>query len=588
MLKSKYLTHIVTLITGIVLGALLWSSTGFRGNISEGHSHTHSHDEETIWTCSMHPNIRQSEPGKCPICAMDLIPAASGGGSEDPFTLVMTNEAVRLSEIRTTPARTGQATREVRLPGRITVDERGLSVVTAHFDGRITSQNVNFVGAEVARGQVLATVWSPELITAQQELLDAYRQRDRFPELYRSAREKLLFWDISESQIDGVVASGEIRREFELLAPARGVVLQRNVRPQDYIARGQVLYEIADLSRVWVQFEAYEQDNQSLKVNDVVRFESPSFPGKSFAARINWIDPVVNPDSRTVRVRVNLDNANTQWKPDMLVSGVVTSGHASERGVIVPASAILWTGPRSVLFVKLPDEEVPTFEIREVLLGQRSGDEWVILEGVQPGELVVTNGAFKIDAEFQLRDKFSMMNRDVMPQRMGNVIQTSHSGGGGLAQTPTVIPVSGAFKVSLNRILDTYIIARDAFVSSDAEKAFSSAGSLNEQITALRETGLSAEAASAWLLAQEQMKSNLRDWLRSSEIEKQRTAFYATSETLFEVLRKFDAGDVYFLQYCPMAFNDAGATWLSRDEQIENPYLPETMLGCGEVIFRSR
>jgi Cu(I)/Ag(I) efflux system membrane fusion protein len=602
MFTSPYIRYSLILISGIIVGALLFGSFGRKIDDHAGHNHAAGEAaDDTIWTCSMHPQIRQSEPGTCPICAMALIPAASGG-SEDVFTLVMTNEAVRLSEISTSVARLEKPSKVLRLNGRVVPAETHTSVVSASFGGRITSQDVNFIGARVQAGQVLATIWSPELITAQQELLDAIEMADRYPETVEFVRQKLRFWNISNAQIAAIENRGSILNEFPILAPRAGIVTTRNVKPEDFVQPGTVLYEIADLSRVWLEFEAYEQDLSWIRLGQTVRYQAISRPGEEFGGVINWIDPLLNPERRTVKLWVEIANQTGAWRPDMLVTGQIRSDALSGNDVIViPSTAVLWTGPRSIVYVSVPDSERPTFESREVILGERAGDSWIIRSGLSEGERVVTNGAFKIDAEFQLRDKFSMMNRTpgvgaVVQGHQHSVVQsasTSTKPGNVIKSDGTVLTSlrefsNDAFRSRFDEILSSYFEGKDALIASNPELSANHASKLYQQIESARFQSLGGDASGIWLAYREDMLIVVDQWRKSRDLVQQRDQLHIASNLLYEVAQRFGVKNLVYQQYCPMAFNDEGATWLSNREKIENPYLPDTMLGCGEVLARIR
>jgi Cu(I)/Ag(I) efflux system membrane fusion protein len=641
LLNKPIFRYSALLITGVLIGALLFGGFADRAHLGHDHvpvaqtsgggAHGHNHGapgaqndepEETIWTCSMHPQIRSNEPGSCPLCGMDLTPAAAGG-SGDVFTLVMTEEAVALSSIMTSAAVLEVPVREIRMPGRVVAAEDRISSITANTAGRITTQRVGSVGQVVRAGEVLGTIWSPELVTAQQELLDIGQSQDMsdtgVDRMLEAARTRLEFMGLTRGQIAKLEEIGQVVREVELLSPSAGVVLARNVRTQDYVSAGTVMYEIADLGKVWVDLEAWEQDVQWLKTGDVVRYTATSQPGGVFAGRISWIDPVVNPSSRTVRVRLEAENASGQWRPDMLVRGEVLAESRSGAIVTVPSSAVLWTGTRSLVYVQVPGEDVPTFESREVLLGERFGDRWAIRDGLDAGERVVSNGVFTVDAEFQLRDKFSMMNRDGVSAPSGTLRRASREeadadvgpsgsgtgagtagtgsgsgsgsdapgvdGAGAGAQSTDYRALTGtAFRTGFTGVLDAYMDVKDALVASDAGAAAQASRVLRERVEALDEGALRGEAQMAWLGQREELRRQLLAWSRSGEIEHQRTHLYALSGTLFDIAQSFGIQGVVYQQFCPMAFNDAGANWLSREQQIRNPYLSETMLGCGEVL----
>ncbi|MEX2657204.1 MAG: efflux RND transporter periplasmic adaptor subunit [Balneolales bacterium] len=375
---------------------------------------THTDEEGNIvYTCSMHPQIRENEPGNCPICGMELIPVQSDTSEvhEDDYSMVMTEAAMKLGEIQTTPVIRGVPEKQIDLPGRIKVDERRLTNVTTHFPGRILDTKVDFTGAPIRKGEPMATIYSPELITAQRELLEAARQKDRNPRMYESAKQKFRLWEFPDEQIDEVESRGGIQREIEILSPVNGIVLSRNIANEQHVGEGAILYEVANLDHLWVVLEAYEEDIDWISTGDPIRFSSRSNPGQNYEATITYIDPVVDPMMRTVGIRADVENFDRKLKPDMLVRGTLRARMDSEK-LMVPVSSVLWTGPRSLVFVKDSSVDVPRFEVREVELGVRAGDYYVIEEGVEEGEEVVYHGAFRIDSEMQLADRFSMMNRE--------------------------------------------------------------------------------------------------------------------------------------------------------------------------------
>ncbi|NBC00541.1 MAG: efflux RND transporter periplasmic adaptor subunit, partial [Bacteroidetes bacterium] len=415
--------HILSagLLLGLVLGLWLGSGggSGTPDNPQNQNTHVHNGDNEnagtgenvTTWTCSMHPAVRSDEPGSCPICGMDLIPAGETDEGTDEVTMVMTEAAMALADVQTSPVRVEVPTRQVQLPGRIAVDERRITTVTAHFDGRIRDLYVDFTGAPLRAGEAMATIYSPDLISAQRELLQALKHEERSPSAVESARRKLQLWELSEEEIQRIEESGEVQERVNLTSPVSGIVLDRKVSREQYVEEGSVLFEVADLSTVWVIFEAYEEDLDWLRTGQSIAFSMRANPGHRQEATITYIDPVINPDTRTARVRAEVRNPGGRLKPGMLVHGTV-SGAGDDAKHLVPASAVLWTGPRSILYVRVPEADTPRFEAREVTLGHRAGDQYVIEDGVEEGEAVVTHGAFRIDAEMQLADRLAMMNRE--------------------------------------------------------------------------------------------------------------------------------------------------------------------------------
>lgn len=398
--------------TALRYGAVLLLGLFF-GKIFFRTEHTDNHPETTVtahsetWTCSMHPQIKTHHPGKCPICGMDLIPLHTGGNTAAPDVLHLSPDALQLAGVETSVVSRQSTRKTLHLYGKIQTDERLLSNQVAQINGRIDKLGINFTGEAVHKGQLLAVIYSPELIAAQQELLEAAALKTTQPDIYRAAREKLRGWMLTDAQIDRIVNSGKTKTSVEVYANTSGVVISRRVSTGDYVQQGYVLFEIASLSSVWVEFDAYESDLPFLRKGDPVQFSTRSLPGKQFSARIRFIDPVMDAVNRVSKVRVEVPNANGALKPGMFVNGTV-EGQTEKAGnkIVIPRSAILWTGKRSVVWIKVDEG---AFRLREITTGPSLGSSYVVLNGLEEGDEIVTEGAFQVDAAAQLEGKKSMM-----------------------------------------------------------------------------------------------------------------------------------------------------------------------------------
>ena len=407
-MKRKIFTLSITLAAGIFLGWLFFHPTSGK---EEKHDHATEFAQGTIWTCSMHPQIRMEQPGKCPICGMNLIPLTqSGAGSIDPDGIHLSKEAAQLANVLTTVVAKQKPVKEIRLYGKVQGDERLFQSQTAHIPGRIERLYVNFTGEKVAKGQVLAEIYSPELITAQQELLETAKTKESQPELYEASQEKLRQWKLTDDQIAKIESSGVVQNNFEVVSNTSGTVTARRVNDGDHVSQGTVLYDVADLSKVWVMFDAYESDLQFLHTGEKISFTLQAFPGNDFSGKIIFIDPVIDPVTRVAKVRVETGNQSGKLKPEMFATGIVsTTLKEYQDNLVIPKAAVLWTGKRSVVYVKQPGDE-PVFKLREVGLGPMLGDSYVITDGLTEGEEIVTSGTFSVDAAAQLEGKPSMMN----------------------------------------------------------------------------------------------------------------------------------------------------------------------------------
>ena len=408
-MKQKVFLISISLIIGLFLGWLLFHHSG-KSNILTGQ--ITETNKSTIWTCAMHPQIRMKEPGKCPICGMDLIPLTqNGSGSVDPDAILMSKDAIQLANVLTTIVTKTKPVKEVRLYGKVEADETLFQSQTAHVPGRIERLNINFTGETVVKGQILAEIYSPELITAQQELLETVKTKQLQPELYEASKEKLHQWKLTDEQIAKIENSGVIENNFEVLSNTTGTVTARRVNTGDHVSVGTILFDIADLSKVWIMFDAYESDLQFLHTGEKLSFTLQALPGIDFSGNIIFIDPVIDPITRVAKVRVETGNQSGKLKPEMFATGIVsTTLNEYSDNMVIPKTAVLWTGKRSVVYVKKPGTDEPIFKLREIGLGPMLGESYVITDGLTEGEEIVTSGTFSVDAAAQLEGKPSMMN----------------------------------------------------------------------------------------------------------------------------------------------------------------------------------
>lgn len=441
----------------------------------EGHDHK-AEDVKKEWICSMHPQIRKPTPGKCPICGMDLT-VANSGGAGGMRTLTLSPEAEKLLDIQTTPVQRQYVDATISMVGKIDYDETGISDITAYVGGRIDRMFVDYTGIQVKKGEHLVELYSPELIGAQEELIQALQAvksvknsnveiiRETAESTVIASREKLRLLGLSREQIKEIEDRGSPREQITIYSPLSGIVIRKHAQEGEYVKTGSKVYTIADLNHLWVMFDAYESDLKWLRYGQSVEFRTESYPGEIFNGVISFIDPVLDDKRRTVKVRVNVDNHEGRLKPGMFAKGTVRATVASDNKVIsnalagkwispmhpeiikdqpgkcdvcgmalvkaeslgyaapsensltkpliIPASSVLLTGKRAVVYVKVPEHisktKSPTFEGREIVLGARAGDHYIVQSNLHENEEVVTKGNFKLDSELQIQAKPSMM-----------------------------------------------------------------------------------------------------------------------------------------------------------------------------------
>jgi Cu(I)/Ag(I) efflux system membrane fusion protein len=408
---KKNLTYIGILALGLLLGGLIFNPPSIE---EQDHIHDQSSETSQTWTCSMHPQIRQAEPGVCPICAMDLTPAANSVEELGPNQFKLTKNAVALANIQTSIVLKGTSGNSsgLNLSGEIQENEDKISVQSAHFDGRIEKLYTSSLGLYINKGQAIAEVYAPELVTAQQELLTAYKVRETQPKLYEAIRNKFKNWNVKEDQLSEIEKTGKVKSQFTIYSYVSGNISDLTVKEGSHIMNGHPILKVANLNTVWAEFDAYESQLASINLGDRIQISSLAHPNEMIDAKITFIDPILDTQTRTAIIRAQISNSNNLLKPGMFVKGVLSlRPNNEEHSLIIPKTAVLWTGKRSVVYVK-KDETTPVFEMRNVILGKEIEAFYEIEAGLSENEIVVTNGAFTVDAAAQLQGKKSMMNNN--------------------------------------------------------------------------------------------------------------------------------------------------------------------------------
>jgi Cu(I)/Ag(I) efflux system membrane fusion protein len=603
--SNKYVKYSLILLLGTFIGWLVFHPSH---KTEEKHDHSTEVGQGTIWTCAMHPQIKMDQPGKCPICGMELIPLVrSSTTSVDPSAIHLSKEAAQLANVLTSIVTKKKPVKEVRLYGKVQADERLFQSQTAHVPGRIERLSVNFTGESVIKGQVLAEIYSPELITAQQELLETAKTRQFQPELYEASKEKLRQWKLTDDQIAKIESSGVVRNNFEVVSNTSGTVISRRVNTGDHISQGTVLFDIADLSKVWIMFDAYESDLQFLHTGEKLTFTLQALPGTDFSGNIIFIDPVIDPVTRVAKVRVETGNQSGKLKPEMFATGIVSTTLNEYRdNMVIPKTAVLWTGKRSVVYVKQPGTDEPIFKLREIGLGPMLGESYVVTDGLTEGEEIVTSGTFSVDAAAQLEGKPSMMNPrggktssmpgmimpgDASPIDSKSATDTSMAGmdmsGAKSSEMPKKMDVSMDFIMQLNTVFDQYIVLKNAFVQSDVKKANKAAQEVQQALSKADTKLLTGDAHIKWMDLSGTLDKQIRLIISSVRIEDQRMAFSEFSSQLYKTVKTFGLmGKTAYYQFCPMAFDNKGAYWLSEIKDIRNPYFGDKMMTCGDTKER--
>ena len=581
---KKYRFYLGTLLVGLFLGWLVFGNLSSTNTV---HEHIEIADKNERWTCSMHPQILSEAPGDCPICGMDLIPAETRaeGLLADQFKL--TANAMALANIQTSIVGSGKAEdNEIQLSGKIAENEATNVVQVSYFSGRIETLAIGFIGEEVFKGQLLATMYSPELYAAQQELITALSLKDTQPALYKAVRTKLKLWKLSESQINKIEMSGKIQENFPVYATVSGTVSEKLVAEGAAIKKGQPLFKIANLETVWASFDVYENQINRFKKGQEITITANAAPNNLYKSKVAFIDPILNTSTRTVTLRAVLPNKEGMFKPGMFVEGEIKTINSKATEVIaIPSSAVLWTGKRSVVYLKATINE-SVFEIRKITLGNKNGSTYEVLSGLKNGDEIVTNGTFTVDAAAQLQGKKSMMNKK------GGIAITGHEGH--VAMNGSVnkdtennsvrLEVSKEFQKQLNEVFIKYIALKDAFVKEESNNIISQSEKIGAILSKVDIKLLeNKEAQTFWMSLEKQLRVAVSSILKTTAIKEQRNHFKQVSASLIEALQVFGVNEKVFVAFCPMADSNKGAYWLSIEKKVINPYFGNKMLTCGEV-----
>uniref|UniRef100_UPI00404864AE efflux RND transporter periplasmic adaptor subunit n=4 Tax=Flavobacterium sp. TaxID=239 RepID=UPI00404864AE len=580
--KTKILLAI-TLLVGLLLGALFFGESN-----KEEDNKTEVKSKAEVWTCSMHPQIRQPEPGDCPICGMDLIPLESGNDDIDPEAISMSESAMIIAGISTYKVGNTDGVKEISLNGKIEVNEKTVYSQSSHIPGRIEKIQVSFVGEYVKKGQVVAYIYSPELASAQQELIEAYSVKDIQPQLFESVKMKLKNWKVSDATINNIISSGKTQDRFPIYADVSGYIIKKNVELGDYLQKGQTLYDVADLSTVWVLFEIYESDMSWVKKGDKINYTVASFPGETFSGTIAFIDPFINPMTRIAKARVEVANSGLKFKPEMFATGTLKTKVVGNKATLsVPKSAVMWTGKRSIVYIKNETDKGITFKLREVTLGPLLGNDYIIEEGLEIGEEIVANGTFNVDAAAQLAGKPSMMNLE------GGKVNTVHNHGGStmvmsedkkvvLKEDKTII--SNEAKKSLQPLYLNYFEFKDALTKDDFNSAKKALLGFEKSLNKINMSVFKGESHKVGMNYQTELKKQALHTTHVKNIKELRMSFEPMSNVMIAMTKAFNPlNETVYVQFCPMANSDKGANWLSKENKVVNPYFGISMLKCGEV-----
>lgn len=540
----------------VLLTAALAGGAGFfiakRDHVSATGSATAGARTIKFYQSPMHPWIKSDKPGKCTICGMDLVPVYEGdAGFETKNGLVtLTPATASVIGVQTSEVKTSALTRTLRVTGTIDDDDTRHRIVSAYTEVRLEKLFVNQVGQEFAAGQPLALVYSPELLQARQEF-HALAQSGADSSLAAAAREKLTRLGLLPEQIDALAKAESVTRETEILAPVGGSVLERNAYEGSYVMTGAPILTIADFSKMWFLFDAYEADLAWLRIGQNVDVVTPSHPGAVFTAPIAFINPNLDPMTRTARVRVVLDNAERKLLHRLTATGRVRVEVPDS--TLVPRSAVLHTQAKPLVYV---DKGGGAYEPRTIEIAAAGDDYYAIRSGLRANERVVTQGALLLDGQAQL----------------------AHSASGDSPAPPPMPEDHAADIETLKPLVLAAADAADALANDDLEKYQKLIPSLQSDFAAYAKA--SPDAAKGPL-------AQFTEGLKSGpDLKAARRAFEVFSTAVADLAKSahLHHSGVVKIYQCPMSPVLGSGRWLQRGEPLRNPFFGSAMSDCGEEI----
>ena len=583
----------------------------------------HDH-ESTIWTCAMHPQIRMPNPGKCPICFMDLVPLETGGSdSEDTrgaSTLSISETARKLSEIETTEVRRERAKATIHMVGMVFESETRQAVITSRIEGRLDEVYVNFTGESVNKGDPLVKIWSPTLIKSQVELFETIKTDPDDQSVIKGAEEKLIQYGLDREQIDQIRAQKRPTLYVTLKAPITGIVTKKNAILGQFVKEGTEMFVINDLSDVWVKMDAYETDLPWIRYGQNITFTTSAVPGKIFHGKVLFIDPTLDTKTRSVKVRVDAPNPDYLLKPGMFVSAELEAelddrgkvikpewagkyicpvhprdeasedpgicpdskmplrpassyGYADDKDsrapLLIPITSALVTGKRAIVYVEVPGASTPTYELREVTLGSRVGNQYIVDNGLREGERVVTKGAFKIDSTMQILGKTSMMAP--AEKKFPNDQKTDDKSD---EETIEKLVAPKSFISGLTPIFVEYIKLKDAIGAENSEIAMVYSSELANSLKKVDASVLDLKQKKKWNQLSNGLLANATKIANNKNPVDQRRFFNSLSETVVKILMTFGQMTQTDLTifHCPKAFDGSGAYWIGQGDDRKNPF----------------
>lgn len=558
-------------------------TTVIKTDSHSGHNHAAQPGGDSSFTCPMHPQIVQSQPGSCPICGMDLVPVVKTGSKA---TEVMLSASQRqLANIRVRPVTSGAIGNTTVLNARLAADQQRTDVISSRIAGRLERLYVKEIGQPVRKGQLLYELYSESLLTYQQEYLVALKQEQelgkaeaRYGQFRQAAQQRLKLYGMTDAQIRQLAQRGTVQPRIPFLAPASGTVTEIAASEGQYVGEGGLLYRLVDLSQLWVEADLYAGEADWLKVGSRVQVQIAGYESEPLTARVAFINPEYRAGSQILTVRAELANPTGRFQPGMQAR--LLAQHGRQQGITLPVDAVIRDQRGTHVYVQTTDS---TFQPRRVETGLETADQVAITGGLKGDEQVVVSGAYLLYSEIILKKGVNPLTAIAAENKAEQASPNRRDAPGGAPPNRTT-SVPKAFQHQLTILYEQSLRLTESLIASNPAKARTQAAAARQALEGINMHLLQEPEHQDWMKQLSRMQAALSSLAAAADLEKQRSAYAQFSDGLYLSIKTFGIEDKpVFRQFCPMAQNNQGGYWLSDRKAIRNPYFGEQMLSCGET-----